>query len=714
MPTSGEKIWGPEKIYLNKHKGESLFVGRSLDSMILISHPGVSKKHAKITIKDDVFKITDLGSSFGTRVNGQQIREQIIQQGDRIEFGPVPYELIGTNLVLIKNNLGASLKTCGMKVVRGQHTLLENVNFQIMSNSFVGVIGQSGSGKTSLIKCLASFFNPESGIIYFDDLFLEDNINFYRSIIGYVPQEDVIYPNLTARENLDYALRIRLAIDFDRKESLGMVESVISDLGLENHADKPVFQLSGGQKKRVNVGIELLSKPRILFLDEPTSGLDPSSENRVMFMLKKLAAKGTTIICSTHSMQNIQLFDQIIVVANKTVVYSDNPSGLLKFFDAPDYSFLYSNLESPLIKNSATTDKPTPEEKNNDFITKILGGHSLVQMKKPNEIKNLESFSGIKNQGLIKINYNTNIKISPFFNQVRMLTERGLKVTISDKWFTFLLFFQPIIIGLLINLSQSNPNKGTDNSAIFLFGIVASIWIGLNNSAREIIRDRSIYVRERFAGITPEGYLASKALLFATIGFFQVIVLVFVIRQFNSLPLGDANDLCAISFYFMVCVFMSAYLSSMFLGFFISTISNSEETAIGFLPILVLPQLLLSKVASNIRGSDNSFGAITTIFSNNEDYLNKGIFGWLLEFVSCFTYSRPASDLFRRTNLLSIDTMVDLIHILFLLFGTLTLLIIVFNNKERDWIEEKKRSIIKDFGIFLKDKVLYIYNKMKA
>ena len=152
----------------------------------------------------------------------------------------------------------------------------------------------------------------------------------------------------------------------------------------------------------------------------------------------------------------------------------------------------------------------------------------------------------------------------------------------------------------------------------------------------------------------------------------------------------------------------------MFLGFFISTISNSEETAIGFLPILVLPQLLLSRVASNIRGSDNSFGAITTIFSNTEDYLNKGIFGWLLELVSCFTYSRPASDLFRRTNLLSIDTMVDLIHILFLLFGTLTLLIIVFNNKERDWIEEKKRSIIKDFGIFLKDKVLYIYNKMKA
>ncbi len=722
MPTSGQILWGPEKIDLNILSQGSAFIGRSPDSQILLTHPGVSKKHAKISYSLNNYLLSDLGSRFGTRVNGKRIKGQVLKKGDRIEFGPIPYELVGNCLHLIKNELGASLKANNLIVERGNRKLLENVCVDVKPNQFVGVLGPSGSGKSTLIKCLASFLFPSSGSIFFDDLDLNQNLDFYRSIVGYVPQEDVVFLNLTGRQNFDYALRIRLSGDLNKRERTEIIDRVVENLGLQEHIDKPVRILSGGQRKRVNVGLDLLKKPKILFLDEPTSGLDPASETKIMEMLKQLASKGTTIICSTHIMENLHLFDQLIVVANKTVVYSDHPSGMLKHFKINNYAELYTHLESydyskkdsPVIiqpnnknflkhilgdedlvtiKNKLDDSFPISTERGTNpgsFIDKILGGQPLVPINTLSCSIPIDENSSVKQ---VSINFESTIERSPFITQVVVLIERGVKVLLADHWFCILLIIQPVFIGFLINISQANPSKSNEIDSIFLFGLVTAIWLGLNNSAGEIIRDRVIYVRERFAGVTPEGYLVGKTLLFSIVGFFQILILVFILYFLNMLTEEEKVGLKVHWFSYITLVFTVTYIASLLLGFIISTLANSEETAIAVVPILVLPQLLLSTIAAGLKESrDGSLSSVAVILNGTEDS-TRGFCGWLLELFSLAIYSRPSFSLFKTHSSSKNPVLiysVDWVHLLFLLFFTASLLAIIFQIKEKHWIDGRE------------------------
>ena len=530
----------------------------------------------------------------------------------------------------------------------------------MLPGKFVGILGPSGSGKTTLLKCLASYVPPASGDLHFDDLELWTYVEAYRASLGYVPQDDVLYAQLTGRENLDFALRLRTPCDLRPEEREQIVARTLEKMQLDSHGDKPVSVLSGGQRKRLNVAIELLSRPRILFLDEPTSGLDPAAETRLMRILKGLAEKGTTVVCATHVVQNLGLFDEVVVVANRTTFYHGPPDELLNVFQVPEYPELYEALEEsrlPSIERLvAETADRTPTSR-----SRILESVELVSA-------DAASVSAAE------------LSHIPFSTQVASQFLRGAKVVWHDKALLAMLTIQPLLIGLLINLSQQVPD---DLGPIFMFAVVASVWFGLNNTAREVVRDRPIYVRERFAGVTPEGYLTAKCLLYGVVGIVQIMVLVLLIRYANFLAPGSdqKTTLASYPLLYVMTILWTTYAAAMFLGLSISALAPSQESAVASLPLVVLPQMLLTRTAT---GLSENFQPLVKLVGE----LPHSAWRWTLEFVSLFTYTRPSLSLLDADREFDSVAFVEWLHLLFLLLLTLTFLVAVFRFRERRWLEE--------------------------
>jgi hypothetical protein len=386
-----------------------------------------------------------------------------------------------------------------------------------------------------------------------------------------------------------------------------------------------------------------------------------------MALLKDLAAGRTSVVCSTHVMENLGRFDQVVVIAQETVVYRGSPQTLLQHFKAPSYAALYERLESlaPGRTPSPAALPPRP-----DTVSKVLAGIPLV-----------------KAAALATPPKSPRIRVG---SQIGVLFLRGLLVIWRDKLFVTLLAIQPLFIGLLINLSQQRP---TGLDPIFLFAVVTSIWLGLNNTGREAVRERAIYVRERLVGVTPEGYLGAKVLLFGLVGLLQLSVLVFLLRRVNFLSSGDAADLANWPALSLLLVLWITYLAAMLLGLLVSTLANTQETAIAALPLIVLPQLLLTGVATGLTDSrDASFGPLVLLGARASE-TSRGPKGWLLEVVSMPMYSRPALSLLREVRQdqapvpLSVVRLVDTLHMLLLLLVTATFLVAAFRWRERQWLE---------------------------
>lgn len=663
MSNGGSTDWGPDII---RPDGMELVVGRSASCGVQLLHMAVSRQHASLRMVEGKVLVRDLDSRAGVRVNGVQVTEQILQEGDRVEFGPVVYGQVGQHLRLLSRPEGVRLEARNLSVVRGGNELLWGVNLSVLPGKFVGILGPSGSGKTTLLKCLASFSPPATGSLHFDDLDVRTYVESYRTTLGYVPQDDVLYSPLTGRENLDFALRLRMPGDLRPEEREQIVAHALNKLQLASHGDKPVSVLSGGQRKRLNVAIELLSRPRILFLDEPTSGLDPAAETRLMRLLKGLAEKGTTVVCATHVVQNLDLFDEVVVVADRTAFYQGPPDELLSVFRVPNYPELYEALEDsslpPVERAVPETAEPIPSAAR----SKILENVELVA-------RNASSVAAAEPSRI------------PFSTQIAAQFLRGATVIWRDKALLTMLAVQPLLIGLLINLSQQVPDG---LNPIFMFAVVASIWLGLNNTAREVIRDRPIYVRERLAGVTPEGYLAAKCLLYGMVGVVQVMMLVLLIRYANLIDPEShlKTDLAGYPLPYLMAVLWITYAAAMFLGLSISALAPSQESAVAALPLVVLPQMFLTQVGTGMSEQHHFLPLIELAERAGE--LPHSAWTWVLEFVSLLTYSRPALSLLDDARDFDLVTFVEWLYLLFMLLLTVTFLVAVFRGRERRWLEE--------------------------
>ncbi|HEX3654180.1 MAG TPA: FHA domain-containing protein, partial [Pirellulales bacterium] len=331
-----------------------LIVGRSSEVDLCLHDSTVSRRHAAVQRHGTKFVIEDLGSRFGTFVNGQRILRCLATPGDRLQFGvSAPFRIEEAGMRADHNAVGLRLEADGLDLAKRGQLIVRKARFRIESDAFVGILGPSGSGKSTLLNCLAGFLKPTCGTVKFEngrDAWEESAE--YRALIGYVPQHDVLHKSQSVGEIITFAARLRYGATGAANEVQQQVEKVAGCLGLNDHLAKR--SISGGQAKRLSVALELVKRPRLLLLDEPTSALDPAGEANLMHQFRRVAQQGTTVVCTTHKVENLRLFDQVIVLGVRQtigqppigeVAFVGQPGQLLAKFDCQAFADLFERLE---------------------------------------------------------------------------------------------------------------------------------------------------------------------------------------------------------------------------------------------------------------------------------------------------------------------------------------------------------------------------------
>ncbi len=295
-------------------------IGRALENELVVSDLQVSRHHAEFhAMPDGRFEIRDLGSHNGTFVNGMPIGKgssALLGPNDIVGVGHSTFRLVGDRLEEFVDTGEVSFSARHLTVtVDGGKQILKDVSFGVPEKSLIAVIGPSGSGKSTLLKALTGYRPANQGDVLYDNRNLYKQFAELRQRIGLVPQDDILHKELSVKKALKYAAKLRFPADTTGAEREARIDEVLRELKLDVHKEKKVTSLSGGQRKRVSVALELLTKPSLIFLDEPTSGLDPGMDRDVMQLLRGLADDGRTVLVVTHSVAELALCDKLLVMA---------------------------------------------------------------------------------------------------------------------------------------------------------------------------------------------------------------------------------------------------------------------------------------------------------------------------------------------------------------------------------------------------------------
>ena len=325
-------------------------IGRE-GSDIVLENPQVSRNHATIDRAGSQHVLRDAGSTNGTFVNGQRISQHTLAPGDVIQIGAFKLVYDGDSLDQYdqRGALRIDARNLTREVRRGGKTrlILNDVSLSIAPREFVALVGGSGTGKSTLMNALSGYVQASGGHVFVNGDDYYRNFDAYRTVLGYVPQDDIIHRTLPVDRALGYAAQLRLPADTAPAEITKRIAQVLEDVEMAPHRDTLVDNLSGGQRKRVSIGAELLADPSLFFLDEPTSGLDPGLEKKMMYTLRRLADSGRTIVLVTHATANISQCDHVAFMSDGRLVYFGPPAEALAFFNVSsgDFADIYTKLE---------------------------------------------------------------------------------------------------------------------------------------------------------------------------------------------------------------------------------------------------------------------------------------------------------------------------------------------------------------------------------
>ncbi|HEX8730940.1 MAG TPA: FHA domain-containing protein, partial [Ktedonobacterales bacterium] len=323
-------------------------IGRKTDNTITLAHPQVSGHHATLAREGATYRITDMNSTNHVYVNGEIVASQTLKTGDEIRIGPYRFVYEGNQLKQYDESSFIRIDGVGLKRVGTNNvTLLDDISVSIPPRSFVALVGGSGAGKSTLLDALNGLRPAQAGSVLYNGRDYYHNIAMYSSQIGYVPQDDIVHRDLTVERALYYAAKIRLPSDFTDEQIQQRINEVLDEVELTHRRTLMVRDLSGGQRKRVSIALELLANPSIFFLDEPTSGLDPGLDRKMMFLLRRLADRGHTIVLVTHATTNINSCDYVcFLCAGGRLAYFGPPEEAKAYFGKSDFAEIYSSLEA--------------------------------------------------------------------------------------------------------------------------------------------------------------------------------------------------------------------------------------------------------------------------------------------------------------------------------------------------------------------------------
>lgn len=578
-----------------------LTVGRGEHNDIRLDGLQISNRHAKLTRRAANITIEDSGSTNGVYVNGQKISKQTLEPEDSAQIGAflirvLPDGKIGVFDTRSKTRIDAVNLTKIVKIRgAGRVKLLDQISLSIEPNEFVGLLGPSGAGKSTLIEALNGMRAATSGSVLINNLDLYQNLSRLKQSIGYVPQSDIIHPELTVERTLFYVAKLRLSSDVSANEIKQVIGEVLDLTNLSERRHAPVGQLSGGERKRVSIAVELITKPSIIFLDEPTSGLDPATEEKIMKLFRQISESGRTVVLTTHAMENIKLFDKIVVLMRGRLAFYGTPAEALRHFQTDSFKELYDKIEEPVERRILTEGEANraalTEQTAEDWKQKFLNTAQYRQyVEEP-----LKRLGQIKNQSAGKKN---RLGIFGSIRQFAALSRRYAEILFKDKLNLLILLAQAPLIALMTFLVMG-ANKPRD-FVYFVLSLVA-VWFGTSAAAREIVRERAVYRRERMfdLGILP--YLASKIFVLGIIVGAQCLLMFVPLKVFDLLGMMPMpGELFGIPQIWAMLLTAGVGIA---LGLLISALVKTSRTAASLVPLVLIPQILFSGLVGVPEGA---------------------------------------------------------------------------------------------------------------
>lgn len=581
-----------------------LTIGRDESNDIRIDGLQISKHHAKLRLSAGEVFIEDSGSTNGVFVNGARTSRQAVRPGDNVQIGPFVIRVDQSGNVGVFDarskmridvvNVSREIKGRGGVGIR----VLDNVSFSIQPNEFVGLLGPSGAGKSSLIEAMNGVRPAKSGNVLINQLDLNRNFDSLKQAIGYVPQEDIIHRELSVYRTLYYVARLRLSRDVSKREIDQIVNEVIDVTGLAERKNLSVGKISGGQRKRVSIAVELITKPSCIFLDEPTSGLDPATGDRIMRLFKQVAESGRTVVMTTHAMENVKMFDKIAILMRGRLVFFGRPDDALSHFKAASFKELYDRLEEPVeagIKQLGENNRHSLEDQAADDWRRKYGATTFSKelIEEP-----LKQVGQVQQGGSHK---RRRLGIFGSIRQWATLSRRYFEVLRKDRLNLFIMLAQPPIIAILTLIVM-----GTNWPRDFVYFVIAlvAIWFGVSDSAREIVRELPIYKRERMFNLGIIPYLFSKLFVLGAIVFIQCLILFVPLKFFDLIgAMPMPGELGGIPQFWAMLLSGFVGLAT---GLFISSIFRSPQLATTLVPLVLIPQILFSGIGGVPQGPNKA------------------------------------------------------------------------------------------------------------
>jgi ABC transport system ATP-binding/permease protein len=552
----------------------STTIGRELDNDIVVPDLLASRHHARLVPTPQGVQIQDISSN-GTFVNGQRVKDAYLRENDVVTIANV--DMVFVNGALVRRTEPAA--TFGGLDVRdvsltigGNRTLLDHVSFSAKPATLTAVIGPSGSGKSTLLNVMVGGTRPGGGVVLFDGHDVHAGYASLRNRIGMVPQDDVVHRQLTVNQALGYAAELRMSPDTTDEERQWVVRQVLDELEMTPHADTRVENLSGGQRKRASVALELLTGPSLLLLDEPTTGLDPALDQLVMKMLRQLADAGRTVVVVTHSLAYLDVCDQVLLLApgGKTA-FCGPPSELGPTMGTTDWADIFTDIAAD------------PDAAHRRFLERA---EAAVQA-----VPEHPSALGKPVRGGL-------------WRQFSTVARRQLRLIRADRGYFRFLVLLPFLLGLLplavagdtgfgkAALESAAPNEPKQIVVLLNLG---AIFMGTALTIRELVGERVIFRREQAAGLSTSAYLAAKIAVFGTAAVVQSAVLVLVV---TAPMIGKGPPLGAVvlgSPRFELFVDTAATcVAAAILGLFVSALAQNSNQVLLLMVVTVMTQLVLA------------------------------------------------------------------------------------------------------------------------
>jgi ABC-type multidrug transport system ATPase subunit len=588
-----------EAIEITFDEKSTISIGRDPANNIVLDMPQVSRNHAEIERVGQRFRLIDLNSSNGTFVNDEQIvGEAWLKPTDTVRIGSYRFVVSEESLAQFDDSLSLEVEAIGLnKWVRKDLNILKNISLLFQPREFVVVVGQSGGGKSTLVDAIAGYRPATNGQVFVNGTNVYKNFDAIRNIIGFVPQRDIIHMELTVFQALDYTAQLRMPPDTTKEERHKRVMEVLDDLDLTHRKDVQISGLSGGQQKRVSIGVELLTKPGLFFLDEPTSGLDPGTETALMQLMRRLADQGRTIVLITHATKNVMLADKVLFLARGGyLTWFGPPDEALAYFDQyrsererrtrpMEFDQIYAILEDP--------SKGTPEEWADRYQN-----HPAYEeyIRKPLAERHEELAGTIQEQPTTApVTSQTRKQVSSL-RQFVILSKRNLNILFRDRFSLALMLLVAPLVGLLdvilATIMGSDPFNFVDGDmpsviiTLFLLTIYG-VTVGALSQMREITKEKEIYKRERLVNLKIVPYILSKIWVALLLALYQAATYVIIHYLAFDMPGGT------LEFGIIYISLALATMAGMMLGLFASTVAPSSNAAPLMVILLILPQIVL-------------------------------------------------------------------------------------------------------------------------